>query len=191
MPPDDVVPIAGPPSASIAVSDAAALLAANSQLTADLAAARARAASLEQADRTAHKTAAIAEALAGAPLISKGAAAQLTALFEKEITITTDPSTGRQVAVGPGLIPAQSYIESTLKTNSDFAHFLLARNPGGGTGGAGAQSVPTSPTPAWGNVQAPPATMSDAVMQHAQAQARVNAPSFGVDLSKPFGIPKR
>jgi FMN-dependent NADH-azoreductase len=65
----------------------AALLTANNQITAELAAARAQAARLAEADKTAHKTAAIAEALAGAPLINKAAATQLTAYIDRAIML--------------------------------------------------------------------------------------------------------
>ncbi len=184
--PEEIIPVAGPPPAGVAVADAAALLAANNQLTADLAAARAQTARLEQADKTAHKTAAIAEALAGAPLVNKAAAAQLTALLDREITLTTDPATGRQVAVGPGLVPAQQYIQGLLQGNPDYGHFLKAQNPAGGTGGVGNQSVPTAP--AWAAVEPPPATLSEAVIRDAQATPRGQATPFGADLSKPFGI---
>jgi hypothetical protein len=190
MPPEDIIPVAGPPPAGVAVADAAALLAHNNQLTAELAAARARVVQVEQADKAAHKTAAIAEALAGAPLVGKGAAAQLTALLEKEITLTTDPSTGRQIPVGPGLVPAHQYIQGLLQNNPDYAHFLKANNPLGGTGAVGGQSHPTAPA-VWGGTEPAPATLGEAIMQQAKAAPRQQPAPHGADLSKSFGLGPR
>jgi hypothetical protein len=192
MPQEEIIPVAGAP-AGVAVADAAALVAENNRLNAELASARAQTAKLADADRAAHKAAAINAALAGAPLINNPAAVkQLGALLDREITLTTDPATGRQVAVGPNLVPAETHIRSLLQT-SDFSHFLRAQNPNGGTAGStGAQSAPTPTLTGWGNAEPPPATLSEAIIRQAQATTRGQAPAFGVDVSKPFGLgPKR
>jgi hypothetical protein len=187
----EVIPIAGPPpGASIPVSDATALIRQNESLQAELASSRAATARLQEADRTAHKTAAIASALTGAPLVA-GAISQIATLFDKDVNVHLDPSTGQPVVCGPNLTPVSAFLQAQL-AKPEYSHFLMARNPQGGTaGGSGTQSSPTAPGSSWGNGEpAPPSNLMEAILHHAATTHRPSA-NAATDMSQPFGLGRR
>jgi hypothetical protein len=164
----EIIQVAGPPPPSVAVADAAALIRQNEQLQAELATTRAQAARLQEQDRTDKKHGAINAVLAGAPLVP-GTAGQLASLLERDIALHTDPGTGQVHVVGPNLTPVDSYVRTQL-AKPEFAHFLTARNPQGGT--AGSQSSQSAPTPpGWSTAPAPPATASESIEQWTRSQA--------------------
>ncbi len=163
------VPTAGP-AQTVSVADASALVAANRQLEAELAATKAEMARTQTAVMATRKSSVISEALSTVPLVP-GTAAQVAKLLESDITLHTDPNTGQTVAVGPGLLPAAAHIHAQL-SKPEWAHFLQPRNPHGGTaGGSGVQSTPT-PAP-WAQASVPQ-SLGEAVLL--AAQERTNAP---------------
>jgi hypothetical protein len=170
--PPAAVPIAGP-AAGLSAADASALINQTASLQTELAAARAQLARSAETDSTNRKTAAIAAALANAPLIP-GTAGQITTLLEKDIALHTDPATGQVVAVGPNLTPVGTYLQAQLG-RPEFQHFLAARNPGGGTaGGTGVQSAPTAPP--WSVAEPPPTSLGEAILQGARNAAKNAVP---------------
>jgi hypothetical protein len=84
----------------------------------------------------------LARALAGHPLVV-GGAEQLTKLIRHEFTVEGQGETFVVRSADFRAVP--DYVAAVL-ARPEYAHFLRAQNPGGGTGGAqGTQAAPTGP----------------------------------------------
>jgi len=138
-------------------------------------------------------------AASGRPL-SAAAADQLAQLLRPKVKLIHDG--GKQVVVGPELAPIDQFIAKALDS-AEYAHFVRASNPQGGTGGAGAQYgaaggfAPTPPPEAQfvAALQANPAMSEGEKLAVAgglgllgkDKPRRAIAPN-SLDPSKPFGL---
>jgi hypothetical protein len=125
----------------------------------------------------------LARALASQPLVS-GGAEQLTRLWRDQFSVDVQ---GDSFAVRtPDFQPVSSWIAAQLD-RPEYAHFLRAQNPNGGTAGGppGLQGLPTAPA-----VVAPekqPANLSEAVLMTLAAREKNGAdprltPALGFGL---------
>jgi hypothetical protein len=115
----------------------------------------------------------LARALASQPLVP-GAADQLTRLFRSEFVVEPAGDSFK-VQSSIGFQAPAEFIAAQL-ARPEYAHFVRAQNPGGGTAGTtGAhQAAPTSPA---NPVQdTPPRSLDEAILRMAIAKKAVSAP---------------
>jgi hypothetical protein len=107
----------------------------------------------------------VARVLASLPLVP-GAAAQLTRLFRPEFNVVAAGDTF--VVQTPTLQTVEAFVAAQLAM-PEYAHFVRAQNPAGGTGGVtpATQSAPSVP----GTAVEAPKTLSDAVLLSMQQRA--------------------
>jgi len=127
-------------------------------------------------------------ALAAQPLVS-GGAEQLTQLWRSQFIV--EPQGDTFNVRTQDFQPVGSWIAAQLG-RPEYAHFLRAQNPAGGTaGGTGTQSAPTTPgNPVTGNEQ--PKNMSEAVMMTMAARTKNESdlrltPTLGMGL-RPLAV---
>jgi hypothetical protein len=123
----------------------------------------------------------LARALASHPLVA-GGAAQLTQLLRDEFTVE---GRGDSIVVqSKDFRSVAAFIDAVLP--SKFSHFLVARNPLGGTAGStGTQSSPTAP--AQGSTPEAPKTLMEGILRQ-MAEASSGTKDARTDLSVPFGF---
>jgi hypothetical protein len=115
----------------------------------------------------------LARALASQPLVP-GAADQLTRLFRSEFVVEPAGDSFK-VQSSIGFQAPAEFIAAQL-ARPEYAHFVRAQNPGGGTAGTtGAhQAVPTAPA---NPVQdAPPRSLDEAIIRMAAARKQTSQP---------------
>jgi hypothetical protein len=105
----------------------------------------------------------LARALASQPLVP-GGADQLTELWRGKLVV--EPSGDSFKVQTPTFQPVNEFVASQLG-RPEYAHFLRAQNPGGGTAGTtGAhQTAPTGPPNP--TTEAPPASLGEAILRMA------------------------
>jgi hypothetical protein len=127
----------------------------------------------------------ISRVLAGQPLVP-GGAEQLTKLWRGEFTV--EPQGDSFAVRTPTFQSVADYVADQLG-RPEYAHFVRAQNPGGGTGAVNpaGQSAPTAPAAAAGPPQ--PKTLSDAVILAMQQQSAARGPNDGrVNPAAGFGL---
>jgi hypothetical protein len=105
-----------------------------------------RLAQMEKAAADSAVESALTAALGPLPL-HDGAGPQLVALLRDQVQLTTDLTTGKQVAVGPGLKPLQDHVKEVVSTAA-YQHFLRS-------GPEQARSGAQPPSPSSGQAAAP------------------------------------
>jgi len=128
----------------------------------DLAGARADKAMIEERAKRYAKDAEISRVLAGMPLVP-GGAEQLARLFASEFQV--EPSGDSFAVRTPQFQSVGDHIAAQLG-RPEFAHFLRAQNPQGGTGGQNpaGQAAPTGPAQTQTAAPEQPKTLADAVI---------------------------
>ncbi len=124
----------------------------------------------------------LARALGSQPLVA-GGAEQLTHLLRDHFVV--EPQGNSFQVRTQDFRSVGDYIGAMLG-RPEYAHFLRAQNPGGGTGGVGGQSTPT---PA-GNPAPPvePKNFSEAVLMQFQASGGKGAVDPRLTPTVPFGL---
>ena len=115
----------------------------------------------------------LARALASQPLVP-GAADQLTKLWRSEFVVEPHGDSFK-VQSAASFQPPSDYVAAML-ARPEYAHFIRAQNPGGGTAGTtGArQAAPTpAPNPA---VDTPPSSLGEAILRLAAAKKATTVP---------------
>jgi len=116
----------------------------------------------------------VSRVLAGLPLVP-GAPEQLTRLFRSEFQV--DPQGDSFAVRTPQFQSVSDFVAATL-AKPEYAHFVRAQNPGGGTGGVSPASQ-ASPTPAAQTAALEqPKTLSDAIIL-TMKEMQKTAPALG------------
>ena len=124
----------------------------------------------------------LARALANQPLVS-GGAEQLTQLLRDQLVV--EPQGNSFTVRTQDFRSVGDYIGAILG-RPEYAHFLRAQNPSGGTGaGTGVQATQTSPMNQTG--QREPKNFSEAVIMQMSAAAKM-LPDARLNPAVPFGL---
>jgi hypothetical protein len=125
----------------------------------------------------------LARALAAQPLVA-GGAEQLTQLLRSKFTVQP---LGNGYAVQSEDFRSPGDFIGAMLGRPEYAHFLRAQNPAGGTGAIGGQSTPT---PA-GNPALPvePKNFSEAILMQHAAKVAQGAVDARLTPTVPFGLP--
>jgi hypothetical protein len=148
--------------------------------------AAARAASEDRAKRYAVDSE-VATALSQFPLVP-GGADQLKVLFRGNLMAEARGDTFAVQTPGT-LQPAKDFIASQLG-RPEFAHFLRANNPAGGTGGATGAAMTTT-TPAANPTQVQPKNFGEAIILQMQAIAKEQPSDARMNPAAPMGLNSR
>jgi hypothetical protein len=126
----------------------------------------------------------LSRALASQPLVA-GGAEQLTKLWRSEFT--AEPQGDSFAVRTPTFQSVGDFVAAQL-TRPEYAHFVRAQNPGGGTGAMNpaGQSAPTQPA----NSAAPPQpkTLSEAVILTMQERAKGTIADGRINPAVGFGL---
>ena len=99
-----------------------------------------------------------------------GGAEQLTHLFKSSLSVDTR---GESFGVsGPNYVPVKDFLAAKLGT-PEYAHFIRATNPGGGTAGGPASGALASPTSPANPAELPvPKNFGEAIIMQMQSIAK-------------------
>ncbi len=126
----------------------------------------------------------VARVLASQPLVH-GGADQLTALWSKEFVV--EPSGDTFVVRTPTFQTVGDFVAAQL-AKPEYAHFIRANNPGGGTAGTPGGASLAAPT---GPAQTPtgpiPKTYGEAIIHDMLARQKVDGVDARTNLRLPFG----
>jgi len=126
----------------------------------------------------------VSRVLAGLPLVP-GAPEQLTRLFRSEFQV--DPQGDSFAVRTPQFQSVGDFVAATL-AKPEYAHFVRAQNPGGGTGGVSPASQ-ASPTPAAQTAALEqPKTLSDAIILTMKEMAKAGGSGADPTLDMRAGM---
>ena len=147
----------------------------------------ARATNEERAKRYA-KTSELKSTLSKYPLVP-AAVDQLASLFERELQV--DASGDNYVVRTPQFQTCADFVAAQL-ASGDYAHFLRASNPNGGTAGGGSSGAASTPTPsATATQEPPPKNFGEAIVRQMQQVAKEQPSDPRLNPAAAMGLNRR